>query len=305
MAANRWVFPVLLAFGLPTLPACVNTMVFEPPDYAEATAKKDRTEFAMYPKAPGERVALHPEPQAEAVATSPLTDPPEAPVPVAAAPPAEPPLVRIVRAYVDGKPDVAVALIRALDPGSQELLLQLIPAVVRVAQTSPAKASPHEVGVLAGQLDAAAAGLAARAPLMIEKVCFCEAFQTFGHYKPLANQQVLKPGRLAALYTEIRNVPSEPAVDPREGEGYVTKLVRSIEVRDAAGGAIEMIDRAGKRGPKIQETREDFSRSPLRDYFVLFQFETPTKPGTYVVTVEVRDPQSGRAVSKPVPFRVQ
>jgi hypothetical protein len=174
---------------------------------------------------------------------------------------------------------------------------------VQASLLSPGK--PHEVGVLAGQLGAVSASLAPKAPLMIEKVCFCEEFKTFGHFKPLPNQQVLRPGRIAQLYTEVRNVPSEPTVDPVDGEGYVTSLVRSIELRDASGAVIELTDRHGKRVPKIQDTRQDFSRSPMRDYFVVFYFETPSKPGAYTVTIEVRDPQSGRAVSKPTTFRVQ
>jgi hypothetical protein len=116
---------------------------------------------------------------------------------------------------------------------------------------------------------------------------------------------VLRAHSLATLYTEVRNVPSEPTIDPAEGEGFVTKLVRSIELRDASGAVLELTDRYGKRVPKIQDTKEDFSHSPMRDYFVVYRFDTPSKPGTYVVTVEVRDPQSGRAVSKPVSFRVQ
>ena len=306
MAANRWVFPVLLAAGLPTLPACVTTFVNDPADTI-ATEKRKPSEFALYPRAPGERVALHPEAKADAVAVEvrPPVEPPDPPGPLPIATPSDPPLVRIVRAYLDGQPDVAIQLIRTLDPATQDLLQQLVPAVVQASQMNLGRAGPLEVMVLSGRLDKAAAGLAAKAPLMIERVYFCEDIKSFGHYWPLANQQVLKPGRITQLYTEVRNVPSEPVVDPNEGEGFVTKLVRSIELRDAAGAVIELTDRHGKRWPKIQDTKQDFSRSPLRDYCVLFQFDTPKKPGTYTVTVELRDPQSGRAVSKPTTFRVQ
>jgi hypothetical protein len=310
MAANRWVSPVLLAAGLATLPACVTTFVNEPADHPTSTTKTGGpTDFGIYPKAPGERVALHPEAKTAAVAAEvpvpPPVDPPEvAPVPtVAASPPVDPPLVRIIRAYLDNRPDVAVGIIDTLDPAARGLLLKLVPVVVQAADLSSGK--PHEVGELARQLEATAASLAAKAPLMIEKVCFCEEYKAFGHFKPLPNQQVLRPGRIAQLYLEVRNVPSEPTVDSAEGGGFVTKLVGAIELRDANGAVLELTDRLGKRVPKIQDTKNDFSRSPMRDYFVVFYFETPSKPGAYVVTVEVRDPQSGRAVSKPVSFRVQ
>src|SRR5207248_6962963 len=109
--------------------------------------------------------------------------PPAPPAPIAVAPPVDPPLVQIIRAYLDNRPDVAAALIRTLDPASQDLLFQLVPAVVQASQLTPGK--PHEVGGLVKQLDAAVASLAPKAPLMIEKVCFCEEFTTFGKYKPL------------------------------------------------------------------------------------------------------------------------
>jgi hypothetical protein len=308
MTAYRWVFPVLLTAGLTTLPACVTTFVGDPVSQTPTTTKTGGpTDFGIYPKAPGERVALHPETKTESVVAdvTPPVEPPELLSPPRAAPPpaVDPPLVRIIRAYVDGKPDVAVGIIDTLDPAARELLLKLVPVVVQAADLSPGR--PHEIGPLARQLDSAVAVLAPKAPLMIDKVCFCEEFATFGHYRPLPNQQVLRAKGVATFYTEVRNVPSEPTVDPKEGEGYVTKLVRSIELRDATGAVIELTDRHGKRVPKIQDTKEDFSRSPLRDYFVCFYFETPAKPGTYTVTVEVRDPQSGRAVSKPTTFRVQ
>ena len=51
--------------------------------------------------------------------------------------------------------------------------------------------------------------------------------------------------------------------------------------------------------------RTDFSRSPVRDYFLKYRFPVPPLPGAYTVTVEVRDATGQRtARSRPVEFRV-
>ena len=49
----------------------------------------------------------------------------------------------------------------------------------------------------------------------------------------------------------------------------------------------------------------DHTRSPLRDYSRTYRIKIPPNPGVYTVTVEVRDPGSGRAArSQPAEFRV-
>src|SRR5947209_8467203 len=139
MAANRWVFPVLLV-GLPSLPACVTTFVNDPATPStQATKTGGPTDFGIYPKAPGERVALHPEPKTEVVAAEVPSRPaaPEPPAPIAVAPPPDPPLVQIIRAYLDDRPKDAVGIIRTLDPATQDLLLQLVPVVVQASQLTP------------------------------------------------------------------------------------------------------------------------------------------------------------------------
>src|SRR5262245_54412654 len=109
MTAYRWAFPVLLSAGLTSLPACVTTFVSDPSGPATpATKTSGTTDFGIYPKAPGERVALHPESKAEAVAVPPPpVEPLDVPTPtVAVTPPVvDPPLVQIIRAYLDHKPD--------------------------------------------------------------------------------------------------------------------------------------------------------------------------------------------------------
>jgi hypothetical protein len=110
------------------------------------------------------------------------------------------------------------------------------------------------------------------------------------------------------VYAELKNVPSEPVETPA-GTGYVTNLVCTMQVRDAAGNVIEFTvpgpDNTRRTVPQYQETKKDFRRSPVRDYFMTFGFSVPARPGAYTVTIDVRDPANGRAVTRTMPFRVQ
>jgi hypothetical protein len=105
---------------------------------------------------------------------------------------------------------------------------------------------------------------------------------------------------VAELYVEVRNAPSVPGDD-----GYVTQLACTLQVRDAAGAVVELTDQSRRSVPALAETKRDVTRSPVRDYFLLFRFPVPARPGSYTVAVEVRDPATGRTVSRTLPLRVQ
>jgi hypothetical protein len=327
MTADRRLLLVAVAAGVLAVPACVGPAVArrEPPPAANAAVapapRPHGSQFAELIHAPGERIAASDpttvvargtpvaDPSVSAVAGTvpvfpPQTLPPISPVPVVITPP-DPPLVAAIRAYLDNRPDEAVKHLKGLDKTNQELMLQLIPALVRASQVDLSRATPHEIGVLAGQLDAPAAALATRGPLFVEKACFCRWVKNFGRYDPLPDRHAFPPGALAELYLEVKNVPSEPTSSPPEGDGYVTRLACTLQLRDAAGGVVELTDQSRKAVPALAETKRDFTRSPIRDYFLLFRFPVPGKPGEYKVVVEVRDPATGRAVSKTMPFRVQ
>ena len=218
--------------------------------------------------------------------------------------PADPMLVGVVRAFLDNRPDLAKKQLEGLDGPNQELMLQLIPALVRASQTNLAQPNT-EVGELARQVEAALAVLTARAPLAIEKACFCRALKNFARYEPLPERHAFRPGEWAEVYVEVRNVPSIPASSPTEGEGFLTRLVCTLQCRDAAGAVVPQPDQTNKLVPTLHDDKRDFTRSPVRDYFLRFCFRTPAKPGAYTITFEVQDPASGRAVSRTMPFRVQ
>lgn len=317
MVGNRWTISVVVAAGLATVPACALHLGSKSSEFPPTDARAQHvsapqavsTEFAAYPRRPGEYVPLRAdESDAVPVAIPTVEVPPAAVAPEplpSLAPRVDPPLVAAVREYVNDRPDLAIAHLKGLDAANQELLLQLIPVVVRAGQAPLSKASPHDVGVMAGEVEGAHAALAARSPLFVENVCFCRSVRNYGRYDPFPERHAYRPGALVWLYTEVRNVPSEPA-DASGVAGYVTKLVCSLQVMDAAGNVVPMPDPVTRQPvPALRDTKEDFTRSPVRDYFIAFKLPVPPTPGEYTVRFEVRDPKSGRAVSKPVSLRVQ
>jgi hypothetical protein len=327
MSANRWASHLLLLAGLPTLPACMISTGSGTP--VEITPPTQSASITTLPRPlifgelrPGESRPLH-EPTPLVSDTPPPTIPPpdvptavEVSEPPALPPtvietsksaPADPKLVAVVRAFLEDRPDLAKKHLEGLDAPNQEVLLQLIPALVRASQTNLAQPNT-EVGDLARQVEAALAVLSARAPLAIEKACFCQKARNFARYEPLPDRHA--PATWVQLYVEVKNVPSIPASSPTEGDGFLTRLVCTLQIRDATGAVVPLPDQTNKPVPTLHDDKRDFTRSPVRDYFLLFQFRTPSKPGAYTITFEVQDPASdrpgsGRAVSRTMPFRVQ
>jgi len=329
MAANRWAIHVLLLAGLPTLPACLvstgsgTPVETTPPPQTAGVTTLHRSIFADL--RPGESRPLNepatgvlasdpppptippPDVPTTAEMTTPVAPLPPTPLPekvTRSSPPADPMLVAVVRAFLDNDPGKAKKLLEGLDAPNQELLLRMIPALVGASQTSLGQPTT-EVGDLAKQVEAALAVLSARAPLAVEKACFCRAVRNFARYEPLPERHAFAPGTWAEVYVEVRNVPSIPASSPTEGEGFLTRLVCTLQVRDAAGAVVPLPDQTNKPVPTLHDDKRDFTRGPIRDYFLLFRFRTPSKPGAYTITFEVQDPASGRAVSRTMPFRVQ
>lgn len=215
----------------------------------------------------------------------------------------EEPLLAAVRAYIENKPEAAVEYLKELDRPNQEVMLQVIPAIVRASQANFANLGPHEAGVLANQFESVAATFARRASLTIDKTAFCRNVKNFGHYDPLPAGTRFKPGEISILYVELGNVPCMPTVQ-NGVEGYITRLNCTLQLRDTSEKVLELTGKNGQQTSELSENKVDFSRSPLKDYFMLFWFAAPAKPGKYVVNFKVRDPNTGREISKSEPFFV-
>ena len=225
------------------------------------------------------------------------------PFPLPGMPPApEPPLLAAMRAYVENRPDDAIRHLEKLDRPNQEFALAVMPALARGAAMNLAAPDPQEAGHLADQLSGAAAKLEAKAALRVEKVAFCKEIKGFGRYDPWPQAQPYRPGDFARLYVEVRNLGCHAAAD-----GYLTRAETLLEVRDAKGQLVDQMDPKDYR-QRVRVVRfplEDRWRSPVRDYYQPYQLQIPSQAGVYTVTVEVREPASGRtARSQPAEFRV-
>jgi hypothetical protein len=284
-----------------------------------------RMEFATLPRVPGAVVPTRgTPPSAPGVATSaqkPTVLPPNGPPrpveqvtptvwvdppgrlpPLTPQPgPAEPPLLAAVRAYVEGRPDRAIEIIRKLNPQNQDVVLSLLPILARSA-TADLNNDPATVASLVDQLRATAARLEPRAALQIDKLAFCKDVSGYGRFVPWPENQPYKPNAQARLYLEVRNLGSQPAAD-----GFVTHVHAAVEVRDAYGKLVEQIDPDDwrRRVSVVRFEKRLGSRSPLHDFHVLYLFSVPAAPGVYTVTIELRDAAGRRTVkTQPVQFCV-
>jgi hypothetical protein len=331
MAARRFLPLVFAAIAAGPIAGCVTFATSgslpHPDPPLEPVEPSGSTEFASFPKRPGEVALKNPEltaskpPVAEPTEPTEPTEPIAVPVadpnvihasvppstPAVAIPSAsEPALLAALRAYIENRPEDAIRHLSTLDRASQDHALTLLPVLVRSSQMNQGTANPEEAAVIVDQLRALTARLETQAALKVEKVAFCRKISGFGRYEPWAEGQPYKPNDLAMLYVELRNVGSEPASGPG-GESYLSRAVVSLEVRDANGKLVEQTDPSDwrRRVPIARFEQVDHTHSPLHDYSRTYRISVPTQPGVYTVTVVVKDSTGRRAArSQPAEFRV-
>jgi|GEM_PF-2277135 len=319
MSILRQLYGWPLVALLPFLPACAvsigsgsghETRETTWPTTAEAPAKAP-VPFAITRK-PGVSIPLNPakpdvvkvEPPPTIPEVPPIakeTSPGELP-PTVIPPPPEAPLVGILKAYLEGRPEAAMPLIQTLDKPNREMVLQLVPALVKASKLNPAQADPKELAMVAGQFTAVADQLNKRAPLTIEKAVFCRSVTNFGRYVAMPPNAVLRPGTTNIIYFELGNVASEPA-QQNGTDGYLTKLLCSWQIRDSNDRPLIIIRDRQENYQQI-DPKLDFSQSPLRDYYLQLQFNAPMTPGQYSVQFKVKDSITGREVARALSFRV-
>lgn len=319
MTPLRRVRVLPLAIALPFLPACALS-IGSGSDARETARPKSETAapvsggFAIA-RRPGTSVKLNPgliDPTTlekipvvpELIAPAILPPIEVIPSEIATAP--DDPLVAVLKAHLEGRPDAALPLMSGFDKPNQDLLVQLMPALVKASKVNPASADPKELAAIAGPFAAAANLLNKRAPLTIDKAVFCRSVTNFGRYDPLAQNAVLRPGTTNIIYFEIGNVASEPT-NQNGVDGYLTKLLCTWQIRDGNDRPLILIGKSKEsKDERLQQIdpKMDFSLSPLRDYYLQLVFNAPLTPGNYSVHFKVRDSITGREVARSLPFRV-
>lgn len=327
MAFARWQALVVTAVAVIALPACNITKFFHappavapvpPPDEPAAKIRESMT------LAPGQRIA-----KADVVVLAPQAVPnpeehpltPPAPVPVKPddmafnpllesrprGPRPDIPLVAAVRAHLDNQFAAAVGHLASYERPNQELLLLLLPILDAARTTDLTGRDPKAASLLMQQLEAAAELTAKNAPLEIKTAAFVYRVVQFGVYDPLPAGHRFLPGGIGLLYAEIDHVPVLEATKSNGERSFVTRLSGSIQLQDSTGRPVELFDaEKSKPVPELTFTQADFTRSPVRDFFLKIEFPVPEKPGRYTLALEVRDPtaQGNRRTRKVVEFQV-
>ncbi len=217
----------------------------------------------------------------------------------------DPPLLAAVRAYVEGKPERALEALAMLDAENQDFVLALLPVLSSGAAIRWREDASSAAEVV-GQLQALAERLERFAALRLGTVAFCHPVHGYRRYEPRPTNMPYRPGDLAQLYIEVRNIGGQPGPGPR-GESWLIQVQASVVIRDAHGQIVAMPDPADRRrrGPVMRFEEKRYTRGPVRDYYLLCAFPVPEQPGVYTATVEVSDAtgrQSGP--SSAVEFRV-
>jgi hypothetical protein len=203
------------------------------------------------------------------------------------------PLTQAMQAFLDDRPGEALQHLRQFNKEDQELLLRLLPLVACVAQGGMLtdRLGTEEKLTTLAILRSLVAELQVAAPLVIDKLYFCQSVWAFGQAKPLGRNQ-FKPGDYVGLYAEIQNLTDRPVKG-----GYATQLASTLEIRDAS---YKLVNRL-----QVSST-PDRSRSPRTDHFTWIRFTMPPNlpPGMYTLRVHIRDLHTNRKGEKSLSFRV-
>jgi hypothetical protein len=222
---------------------------------------------------------------------------------VAAKTPEDPALLAALRCFLEKRPEEAVCKLKDLDTANREALLGLLPAAARLAEGSLNQASPQEIAALVDSLERVLAPLRARAPLTIEKICFCRWIGNFGVYEPWPPEHRFRFGDPVHIYVQLRNFASTRQPTSSGASKHLIQLVSSAEICDEAGNKVWPVTLVFERkGPQANE-----SWTLRHDYFETYTFYAPKlPPGAYVLRVQVEDhgTQPPRTVHESLDFRI-
>jgi hypothetical protein len=228
-----------------------------------------------------------------------------APAPQAVAPPPEPLVVALAHLLKnDQEAATALNLLDRYDPATRDWFVRILPMLASLNKTPVANLPPEEVANMQEQLQWLLLALCARAPLVLDKMCYCEPEpdpeRRGGYrYRRLPNEHAFLarsgalPGEWVCIYVELRNLGTV-----RNGSFYETRLSSSVEIKENG----------------VRMHKRQFDARPLRspdlssDFYNTYSFYMPSgiPPGRYELTLEILDEttQPPRVVRKTLPFVV-
>jgi hypothetical protein len=201
-------------------------------------------------------------------------------------------LVRAMRALQMNKPDEAIECLKGYDSASQQVIMSLLPPLVRLSSSNLDQIKAEEFDILLEQINRAPNILRPRASLQANNVRLCREVHNFAHVEPFGGEHQYRPGDIVYLYMELVNFSCTP--NPKGGFSIVVSS--GLELRDAAGKVVWQAD------PK---DIPDSVSTPPQDYYRNFRLCVPSvSPGNYRLTIRTTDRPTGREVTKSVEMRI-
>jgi hypothetical protein len=228
--------------------------------------------------APLESVELRIKPQ-EAQPPAQPADPPRPRVDLPSAPvKADDPLVQALRAILEHHSAEEVKeQLKSFDAETSQALLVLLASAAELEIGGVEHLSPRDLTGLLDRLNILSMRLRARAPLILDHMCFCNRIESFGKYWPL-DQYCFQPGDMVKVYVEVRNFASQ-----REGPQFNTVLKGRMEIYEENQTKPFLV--------RDCEPQADPSRTARQDFFVNFRFPIPAScpPGSYTLRIHIED----------------
>jgi hypothetical protein len=207
----------------------------------------------------------------------------------------------------ENRPEEAEERLKKLDPAVRELLSCCLGLAARLGGKEARPPCADDCAALLDELERLQQALRARAPLSLEKMCYCRALERFGVYEPLPAGHAFgtgwdgRPGDLVQVYAELRNFATA-----KNGPFHETALACTLTLRDGDNKPVWRQDRPAQ---------VERSRSSRQDCYLSCHFYVPPRlpPGDYKLHLTVKDvtglsgeePPAHRTASRTLDFRVR
>ena len=100
---------------------------------------------------------------------------------------------------------------------------------------------------------------------------------------------IFEPKMRVELYVEIDNIPSIPLSNGTNISQYETRLESKLKLHDSNGKIVPILNKSYQSTTMLSELRIELTQSQIHDYFLVFNFNVPSEPGNYMVTLEISD----------------
>jgi len=205
----------------------------------------------------------------------------------------DPPLLAALRYYMNKQPAQAVACLQVYGRPAQDLLLRLLPLIVRLTEPGELR-DPAEAVLVTAQLDEVKATLQPRVPLVISKMCLVDSIKDFGYFIPMPEDHALHAHDYVQIYAELENFTTE-----RQDSFYCIRTDSRIEICEFNGR------KRWESAFPHEANQPDLSKTARHDFFIKYSFTLPPlPPGPYTLRLHITDVATKRRATRTLDFRV-